>query len=175
MATKKNNKKFGASYRIIDVSDRPVESEVLRNGYKVPAIELDQDRVANIIADEFLDRLTIQPRVVYQSIPSGTRVPRGTTVDIVLTSPFLIGVDVLPGAHVDLVADNMGNVADIYLADIEVRNAIGMASTYDELPPAVRTQLETAARDNNVTLAEDTPGQDTQSLFHVLQAANTYS
>jgi len=169
------NSQLGTTFRVIDISDKPVESEVLRNGNKIPALMLDEDRVANIIAADLLDDITVQPRVVYQSISSGTRIPRGTSVDIVLASPFLVDVDVIPGAHIDMTADNMGNIAELYLADAEVRQAIGQARGYDDLPPAIRVQLEQTASDNNVGLVQGTPGQDNQALFNVLQAANTYS
>jgi len=113
--------------------------------------------------------------VVSQSIRAGTRVPRGTAVDIVLANPFLVDVGFVQGAHLDLVETNLGTLAATYLSDPVVKRAVQQAGAIEDLPPATRSQLESLAVQNGLTLSETTPGRDPQSFFRAVQAAGTFS
>lgn len=161
--------------KVIDVSKKPVQAEILRDGVKVPSVFLDYDKVKDFINPELLDDIRAQPRVVAQSIAPETDIPRGTAVDIVLSNPALMGTGLVAGAHVGLAENSILEVADIFLGDPLVRREFERAARYEDLPPAVREVVETSAREREIILVEGTPGQDSNALFTAIQAAGIYS
>jgi hypothetical protein len=162
------------SFRFVDVSDKPVEAEVIRNGIKVPRVDIREDLVADFVAPDRLDDRLLQPRVVFQSVKTGERVPRGTQVDIVLSSPFLINADLIAGSHSALAQRSIGEVAELFLADENIQRAVRTAGSAEDLSPDVRGAIEEAAAANDIAIDGAQPNQDFQALFKTIQAAQTF-
>lgn len=160
--------------RFVDISDRPVEAEVLRNGVKVSKVEIREDLVQNFIAPENLDVRLDQPRIVFQSVAAGQRVARGTVVDIVLASRYLVGADFVRGAHPGLVARSVGEVGDLFLAAPDVEDAVRRAAAPEDLSATARAAIEATAAANNVAIDGTAPGQDFRALFTTIKAAQTF-
>src|SRR5262245_9380667 len=82
----------------VDLSTKPAETQVVREGFKVPTVDL--------VPDALRDYLAIipkgQPRVVTQSVAAGTTVTRGTTIDLVLVEPGTIPGKIFDGHHLGL-------------------------------------------------------------------------
>lgn len=138
------NKRFNLP---IDVGDSITRSTVLRNGLEIKAPVLDLDRVADVV-DKLppIDRFRI-PRVLGQGIAAGTKVPRGTVVDLTLVPSRGIRIDLLEVSHRALrdrtVAD-VAQVIDDRAAEILARNATATALTGNdrEMIGAVINQLD---------------------------------
>lgn len=164
-----------AGIRLVDISDRPVEAEVLRDGAKVARVDIREDLVADFIAADRLDGRALQQRVIFQSVSAGARVPRGTEVDVVLSSPYLIGTDFVAGSHIDLSEVTIGLVAESYLANPEIRRAVQLADTPDDLAPSVVQALEGFAQDNNVRIDSADPERDFQAFYTAVKAADAFN
>lgn len=160
--------------KVVDISDKPVEAEVLRDGLKVPSINIREDLVADFVADDRLDRRVVQQRVIYQSVRTGARVPRGTVVDLVLSSPFLIGTDFVAGSHADLAEQSIGQVGEIFFAQEGIREDVQRAERFEDLPAATQEQIQSAARENNIALEDGDPERSPQSLYLAIKAADAY-
>ena len=79
----------------VDVGSRKIESQIERDGVPIGILPVDPD----ILAEAILVRPILQVKVVSQSIPAGTPVPVGTTVDLVMAAPGTLPVGVITGVH----------------------------------------------------------------------------
>jgi hypothetical protein len=82
-----------------EVSEIVSVPQVTRDGHLVRTVNLNDDRVA-----ELVDRLKVPPRsslprVVTQSVAAGTLVQRGTAIDLTLVRPVDIKFDVFGKVH----------------------------------------------------------------------------
>jgi hypothetical protein len=80
---------------VIDIGDQATQAAITRNGAPVPIIAIPPDnlQIVHLVPPVF------SPRVVSQTIPAGTRVPQGTSVDLVLASPTILPMSIIPGIH----------------------------------------------------------------------------
>ena len=81
--------------KVIDVSEKPAQANVVREGKLVPAVTTNATALQNWVNVGVIRPVEDLRRVVSQTIPAGTRVTRGTTVDILMAEPRLIPLDVL--------------------------------------------------------------------------------
>src|SRR5687767_5968179 len=87
---------------VVDLSPEPAKAKVVREGYQVPRAPLDAQKAAFLV-DELIGILPEQtPRVLAQSIPAGSKVAQGTTVDLVLAPTDVIPFDIFADVHQDL-------------------------------------------------------------------------
>jgi hypothetical protein len=80
---------------MIDVGDQAAQAAITRDGAPVPVIDIPQNNLQNL----HLVPPVFSPRVVSQSVPAGTRVPQGASVDLVLASPFILPISIIPKIH----------------------------------------------------------------------------
>jgi hypothetical protein len=169
-----SSRDIASGIKFVDISDKPVEAEVIRNGVKVGRVDIRQDLVADFIAPDRLDTRLAQPRVIFQSVPRDKRVARGTVVDVVLSSPHLIGANFVAGSHTGLAGRSLGDVGDLFLANAAVEDAVRKATTPDELNAEVRGSIEATAVQNNIAVSPTAPQQDFNALFAAIKAAQTF-
>ncbi len=84
-----------ASPVFIDIGDKASQAAITRDGVQIPVIPIDPSQLQNV----HLIPPLFTERVVSQSIPPGTRVPQGTSVDLVLASPTVLPISIVPGIH----------------------------------------------------------------------------
>ena len=166
--------KASGTVKFVDISDKPVEAEVVRDGRKVPQVKIREDLVADFVAPDRLDDRTLQTRVVYQTVPAGKRVARGTVVDLVMSNPYLIGTDFVTGSHRDLSERSIGQVADTFFENVEIRRGIQLSESVEELSPQVRAAIEATAAENDIAIDKSDTERDLQSLFVAMKAADAY-
>ena len=169
--TKQN---FSSAQMFVDISDKPIEAEVIRNGAKVARVNIRDDLISEFVAPERLDARLVQQRVVFQSIATGQRVARGTVVNIVLANRFLIGTDFVIGSHVSLASQSIGEVGDLFLVSPAVESAVRRAASIEELAPDIRASIEQTAAQNDITITPADPARDIQALYTTIKAAQTF-
>jgi len=162
--------------RVIDVSEKPTQANVIRDGKQVPSVAVDATALKN-----FLDLGVVRPaesltRVVAQGIPAGTRVPRGTSVDIVLAEPRIVPLGVLERPHRGLLDRGLTvqGVVDDFLADAEIRNAVLDAPGPEALPPATRERIRSAFAERDAPIDDGDPARDFGAAFRTLKAAAAF-
>ena len=121
----------------VDVGSRKIESRIERDGIPIRVLEVNPD----LLKDALVDRTVLRVRVVSQSIPPGTPVPVGTSVNLTMTRPGTLPGRIFPGIHRQL--------RDLDLAD-GYQRLIGRTQNF----PLVKRILNHAA-DGRLT-AEDT-------------------
>ena len=140
----------------------------------MPRVDLNEALVGDFVAPDRLDERVVQPRVVYQSIKPGQRVTRGTSVDIVLASKFLVPTDFVAGAHEDLRERSIGDVGSVFLRDKQISDAIAKAEKPEDLSSDIRGKMIEAARESDVAVNEGQAGRDFQALFLTVRAAQAF-
>jgi len=126
---------------VVDLSDRPAQAKVVREGFQVPEVTVDP-RKASFFVDNLVETLPREsPRVVVQSLPAGTRVSPGTAVDLVLAEPRAIPFNIFAATHADLRERNVQSVIDGVLDDADTRRLMLQYATADEVPAADKTRL----------------------------------
>ncbi|MBX3670452.1 MAG: PASTA domain-containing protein [Rhodocyclaceae bacterium] len=144
----------GVRETLIDLSPEPAKAKVVREGYQVPAVALDEKK-----SGFFLDNLKqvpprSQPRVVSQSVPAGTKVLPGTAVDLVLAPASTIPFDIFEGVHKSLVEKNLTTL-DPVLDDATVRQTLLKYNAAADVPATDKKVISDALAGAGITISED--------------------
>jgi hypothetical protein len=159
---------------IIEVGEKAAPSIIVREGVEVRAPTLDKGRVEEIKDKLRRPPVTEQPRVIDQSVPAGTHVPRGTIIDIVLAPPADVELGILGLVHLELAARPITFLADAVKAPA-VAAIIARAAAPADLTQQDRDALTAAAGTLNITVDPD-PASDrsVDRLYRTLAGAKTF-
>jgi hypothetical protein len=150
----------------IDVGARKIESKVVRNGVPVGVHQIDPDIFKNVI----IDRPIVQFRIIGQSVPAGTAVPQGTTVEVTMARPGGLPVGVVKGVHLSLANEKIEDVFTPLVTPamrrIVARAAEGALSAADE--QAIKDTFEPVAP------VTDEPGKDIGAALETLRMLTTF-
>jgi hypothetical protein len=155
----------------VDVGERVIDSNVIRDGVKVGVFELDPDRFEEI----FTGRPIVRQRVVSQSIRPGTPVPAGTTVDLIMAETTRLPVGVIPGVLEAIRDDPMEDIySRVVTGHEDVANRILARIGPDNvLPPAEQEQLAVLFEQADLPLSDE-PGNDVAAAVETLRAVFTF-
>jgi hypothetical protein len=160
--------------KVIDISDKPLKSNVVRQGRQVPAVALDPRAVDAILGPEVIITPGQAPRVVSQSIPPGTKVARGAGVDISLAPRSTIPIDVIVGFHPDFRGKNVGGVVEVILANRQVSDAVLDFDNAADVPAATRAVIEQTLTTNQVGINNDDPTRSFEAAFLTLKGVAAF-
>lgn len=156
---------------VLEVSAAPAKAKVVREGYQVPPVGLNKQA-----ADFFIDNLRPldpkqTPRVVTQSIPAGTKVTRGTTVDLVLAPPSDIPFDIFDNVHKDLKQRSVSDLVDTMLQNTTVRQTLLKYDKPEDVPTADKALLQAEFNKVQVTIDEAQPDTGFAAAFNSARGA----
>lgn len=157
----------------IDVAERAtVVTTIIRAGEEVKPPKLNTDRV-----EDFANHLVplgrvLVPRVVSQSVPPGTRVARGTPVDLVFVPVRDIDFSLFDRAHTDLRARTVESVLPL-LADATVAAALQKRSTAD-LSAEEKSALSGTLNQAGIAIDDADPDRSLDLAFESLQSARAF-
>jgi hypothetical protein len=170
----KTTSSTSSGLKVIDVSDKPVKSNVVRQGKQVPAVVLDAKIVDTFVTPDVIVTPTLAPRVVSQNIAPGVKVARGASVDITLAPRNTIPIDVVVGVHEGFRGRNVGGVVDSILVQPEVVSAVLDFETAAEVPAPQRAAIEAALASNDIGIVPDDPKRNFDSAFRTLKGAAAF-
>jgi len=175
-ATTSTTRFVSGAIKVIDVSEKPAQANVVREGKLVPAVTTNATALQNWLNLGVIRPVEDLRRVVSQTIPAGTRVARGVAVDLLLAEARLIPLDVLDRPHRGLVdrGFTVQSIADDFLGDAEIRNAILDASTPEALSPASQQRIRNAFTQRDLTVDDGDPARDFNSAFRTLKSAAAF-
>lgn len=143
---------------------------IARDGSPVPILHTLPDKIGDIVRGGD----TVVVKVLTQSVPAGTTVPQGTSIDLMLSSPFNVPLGVFDGVHIALASRDVANVYNTFIReDPAVRNVLARSETFDTLSETDRGIITQAATANGVTVTNQA-GSTLANVFVALQAANTF-
>jgi hypothetical protein len=163
-----------AGLKVIDVSDKPLKSNVVRQGKQVPAVALDQKIVDTFVTPDVIVTPTLAPRVVSQSIAPGIKVAKGASVDIVLAPRHTIPIDVIVGIHEGFRGRSVGVVVDNILTQPEVVGAVLDFETAADVPAPQRAAIEAALAANDIGIVPDDSKRNFDAAFRTLKGAAAF-
>ena len=165
-----------ATIKVIDVTEKPATANVVRDGRQVPAVTIDATRLKDWIDVGVIRPIEDTRRVVTQTIAAGTRVARGTAVDLMMAEPGIIPIDVLDRPHLGLRdrGFTMAQVTGDFLADPTTRVAVLNAETVDQLSGADQQRIRTAFLQRDVSVVDDDPGRNLDAAFRTLKSAAAF-
>lgn len=153
----------------VDVGASTTKAEVSRGGFSIAEIPVSEELISS-----FLDtRPIVQTKVVTQSIAPGTAVAVGTAIDLVITSPTDLPVNVVPGIHQAFANLTMAQLNTQFATDPRVRDILRTRSTPADLTTDDIATLTEVLHTNNVPVSTD-PGQTVGAAFTAIQAAFTF-
>jgi hypothetical protein len=156
----------------VDVSDRPVIPSILRGGVVLTAPAVNPAKVDELIGRLGpIQRITL-PRVLSQSIEAGTRVPRGTPVNIVLVPVNDIPFGIFDNVHAQLAGRSVSAVAAV-LANPQVSPILSKdPATVTE---AERSTITQALGAIDVGVNDADPTTSFNAAFESLKVAQAFA
>jgi hypothetical protein len=153
----------------VDVGAKRIDSNVVRDGIPVGIHAIDPE----VLGSAIIDRPILRVRIVSQSIPPGTPVPQGSSVNVVLASPFELPVGVIAGTHLGLKQTLMGPAFAQFVANNpQVQRIVARAST-----GTLSGEDETAVRQifaNQGIDVTNEPGRDVGAAVESLRVLTTF-
>lgn len=162
------------SFKVIDVSEKPLKPNVVREGKQVPFVQLNKDIVEAVIAPDVIVRPGQAPRVVRQSIPAGTKVARGASVDLVLAPRQRIPGGVFVGGHNGFAQRNVEDIVGSVLEDEAVVSAVLDFEEPADLPPQGRRVVEAALQNADIAIDDEDPTRSFAAAFRTLKGAAAF-
>jgi hypothetical protein len=153
----------------VDVGAKRIDSNVVRDGIPIGVHAVDPERLGSAI----VGRPILKVRIVSQSIPPGTPVPQGSSVDVVMANPFELPVGVISGTHVALRESLIGPAFTQFVQNNpQVHRIVARAATGTLAP-----EDETAVRDlfgQQGVEVTDEPGRDVGAAIESLRVLTTF-
>jgi hypothetical protein len=154
----------------VELGEAAQKAQIARDGVTVPSVKIDPQRLGDIIAG----KPEVVAKVVSQSVPPGTTVPKGTAIDIVLAEPRGLPIGIVADFHRGLEQRTVGQVFDTFVRDnVALRSVIARNETPDTLSAADQAVITKAFSDASVPITNQ-PGQTLAAAFQTVQAAYTF-
>ena len=156
----------------VDVGSRKIDSQVERDGVPIAPLQINPD----VLKDIVLQRPPLLVKVVSQSVPPGTPVPVGTTVDLVMAPPFQLPVGVVSGVHVGIRELNIGDAYQrLNVQDPRVSRLVARAAS-NQLDAADRAEVNEIFEAADIEGIEitDEPGRDVNAAVETLKVLKTF-
>lgn len=157
----------------VDLSDKVAKSTIFRGGFQVPTVEFDTSKLDFHLGDLIVEPPRGSPRVFLQSLSPGTKVPRGTAVDLVFARSIDLPFDVIKDVHVAL-KDRPLDAAAALLDDPTVREPLLKYDRPDDVPLAERNGLIAKFNAAQIPIDEADPGRTFAKAFGSLKGAAAF-
>jgi hypothetical protein len=156
---------------LIDLSEKTAKAKVVREGYQVPPATFDKNK-AQFEFDQYeiLSPKSL-PRVVSQGVPAGTKVTKGTVVDLVLVPRSGVPFDIFDRVHSDFMGKNVEFMTEGMLADAKTRQIFLTYEDPDDIPAADKTFLQTQFVNSGITFDEALENKSFKSAYNTARGA----
>jgi hypothetical protein len=158
----------------VDVSEAPKKISINRGGTDVTPPPVNTTKVDDFVGGLVpIDRFLI-PRVISQTVPAGTRVARGTVIDVVLVPVRDINVGLIDGTHDGLKTKAIADVLPI-VQDDKVKAVLDKGTDPTALSAEDKKVLTDAASQKlGATVDESTPSKGFNALFNSFQSVRSF-
>lgn len=147
-----------------------VSPTVTRGGRKLPQVEIDEA----VFEHELIPLQPLQQvRVVAQTPPAGTRLPRGATVDLVLAPAGQIPFDVFKDTHLDFKGKALAELQPV-LADARVRDIVDRNEAGKDVSQGDREFLVGQLKERGIEIKDDDPQRSFDRAFRTVKGATAF-
>lgn len=159
-----------ASSKVVDLSQKTATAKIVREGFDVPAVALDQRKVDQLVGGLVVAEPSAVPRVVSQSIAPGTLVARGAAVNLVLAPRTKIPLEIFTDIHLDLKAKTVEDIQPL-LANAAVRKSLLSNASSSTLSESEATTLKAAFNESGIGVDDTDPGKTFEKAFQSARGA----
>ncbi len=156
---------------LIDLTPQPAQAKVVREGFAVPAVALNPAKAGFFIDNLAHIDLRLEPRIVSQSIPAGTKVLPGQAVDLVLALTRDIPIDIFELPHRDLKNQRLDVLTEGLLQNTAARQTLLKYTTPAEVPANEKTALAAQFAQQGVTIDEGNADTGFAAAFNTARSA----
>jgi len=162
-----------SSVELVDLSKTATVAKIVRQGFDVPAVTFDPRKVEQFIGGLDIVIPKDVPRVVSQSIATGTKVAKGTVVDLVLAPRTKIPFEIFPNLHLDLATKKLADF-EMLLTDSTVKKTLLTYDSPDIVPISEKENLKTQFLRAGITVDETNPGKTFDKAFQSVRNAMAF-
>lgn len=162
-----------ARAEFIDLSEKTKKPKVVREGFEVPTVVLEQKTAEFTINNLVAVPPKAMPRVVSQSIAAGTRVTPGTVVDFVVVPKTDIPFNIFSGVHEMLAARTLDQVDDI-VENTTIREVLLKRESAAAVTPDEKKTLITALQAKGIVVDDTQPGRTFEKAFNSVRSAAAF-
>jgi hypothetical protein len=155
----------------VDVSQEEAAPTIVRDGKAVAPPAFNPALVDDLVAHTVPLVRTQVPVAVSQSIPAGTRVARGTPVDLVLMPVTQIPFTVFTQFHPDLATKNVSDLLPVVI-DPQVSPLLDLDPS--TLTATQKTVITTALTAKGVNVVETDASRNFAAAFQSLQSVRAF-
>jgi hypothetical protein len=155
---------------VVDLSPEPAKAKVVREGYQVPRAKLDTQKTGFLLDGLVIVPPQQTPRIVTQSIAPGSKVPQGTSVDVVLAGTDVIPFDIFEEVHEDLKGRHLAELLDTTLQNSQLRKTLLQYERAEDVPLGEKQALILALETVNVGIDDQ---DDTRSFKRAFESARS--
>lgn len=153
----------------VDVGSRKIDSQIERDGVPIGVLAVNND----VLNEAILTRPILQVKVVSQSVPAGTPVPVGTSVDLVMAFPGTLPVGVIDGVHTHFRELAISDAYTTLVAGNPVVNRIVTHAAAGQLSAEDATAVKEIFSKAQVDV-NDEPGTDINAAVATLSVLTTF-
>jgi len=157
----------------IDLSEKTKRAKVVREGFEVPPVPLEQKQAEFTINNLVTVLPKAMPRVVSQSIAAGTRVTPGTVVDFVVVPKSDIPFNIFSGVHEMLAAKTVDQVDDL-VENTAIREVLLKRESAAAVTPDEKKTLITAFQSKGIVVDDAQPGRTFEKAFNSIRSAAAF-
>ncbi len=155
----------------VDLDDKPARARVVREGFQVPPVRADVNRVDEFLSGLEILRPTQAPRVVAQGIAPGTKVGPGTVIDLVLAPRQDVPLRVFDDIHVAVRESTVAALLEKVQGDRILQSLALKYEDVDSIPDADRqTMTQRMASSAGMTIDDSDPDKNFTRGFNALRA-----
>lgn len=160
---------------IIDLNNSPAVANIVRDGYKVPSVIPDNDRLSQYLSGLKPITPTKTPRVLGQSIAPGTRVSEGTEVDLVLAPREDISIGIFDDIHIGVIESNIGDLLEKVKDQTQIQDLVLKYDKPDQVAEQDKEVLVGLLGEfAGLEVDESKTGQSFSNAFNTMQIAYSF-
>lgn len=159
----------------VELDDQPVVANVVRNGYKVPPVKPNNERLREFISGLDILKPTASPRVLSQSISPGTKVGLGTEVNLVMAAGKDVKVGIFDDVHIDVRDQSVAELLDKVKDESNLRNLVLKYENVTDIKAEDKTAMATLMKDKaGMTIDETKAGKHFRHAYQAMRAAYAF-
>jgi hypothetical protein len=159
----------------IDLDDKPVVADVVRNGYKVPTVLANKELLREFVSGLEVLKPTASPRVLNQSIAPGTKVGVGTEINLVMAASKDVRIGIFDGIHVDVKNQSVAELLDKVKGETNLRSLVLKYETVTDIKPEDKTVMATLMKNKaGMTIDETKDGKHFRHAYQSMRAAYAF-
>jgi len=168
-------RRSSATKIFIDLDDKPVVADVVRNGYKVPTVLANKELLREFVSGLEVLKPTASPRVLNQSIAPGTKVGVGTEINLVMAAGKDVRIGIFDGVHVDVRDQSVATLLDKVKGETNLRNLVLKYEAVTDIEPDDQTAMAKLMKEKaGMTIDETKDGKHFRHAYTAMRAAYAF-